>query len=181
MKIAIQNIINCDAVTTATVYINNSTENVTKRNFIKINEDYALGDDGCIYQIITKSDADEMQNSILIFEANDVFYNYAEDELDVEETIDFINEIESKFADIDENDFEELIGKSNYSYDSDEENASFNQFVKILMSKLEGYSYYFSNLCFFCGMTKRFNDYDTRYNPYYSETEYVPHTIYYFF
>ena len=180
MKITIKKI-NCNNIIEANVYINNSTDSENVRKFVKINEnDYAIGDDGCIYQVCTKDDIDNLDTVILAFEGEGVYFNYAEDELDVEGTLENIKDVNSCFSEISEKEFEELTEKSNYSYDSDDETVSFNQFINIIIDKL-CYEYSFSDLCYFCGMRKKFNDLDTRYNPHYSATEYVPHTIYYFF
>ena len=112
---------------------------------------------------------------------NDTFFNYAEDVFDVEGTLDTLKSIVSNFVDVSDDEFESLSKQSNYAYDSDDETATYNQFINIIIDKLCGYGYSFSDLCYLCGMTKKFNDLDTRYNPYYSATEYVPHTMYYFF
>lgn len=72
---------NCNIIE-ANVYINNSTDRENVREFVKINADYAIGDDGCMYQVCNKNDIDNLDTVVLAFEGKDnVYFNYVEDEL----------------------------------------------------------------------------------------------------
>ncbi len=135
--------INCNNIIEANVYINNSTDKENTRKFVIFNDDYAIGDDGCIYQVCSKNDIDNLDTVILAFEGEGVYFNYAEDDFDVEGTLENIKNVNSCFIDISENEFEELTEKSNYAYDSDDETATFNQFINIIIDKLNGYAYSF--------------------------------------
>lgn len=176
MKVAIENRINANQIVTASVVVNNSTDAATTRQFITIAEGYAMGDDGEVYQVLNEMPT--CDTLILVYELDGVFYNYAEDELDVEGTQDYLSEIKAQWQELCENDFaDEPEGDS---YDNDDISHSRNEFVNILEEKLGWVSSY-GDFCYMCGMNKRFNDLGTKFNPYYSATEYVPHTIYYFF
>lgn len=181
--ITINSILNFADLKNAEKIIDNTCENQKKSiTFVKIDDFHVFADDGSVYQIV-----DELpEKVILAYEVEEgVYLNYAEEEIDFDNVKEFIENITPDFEELSEEDLTdvkddfELINRCD-AYDNDDVVTSHNKLINMFEERCNYFSSY-ANFYYFCGMKKRFNDFDTKFNPYNNNPDYTPHTIYYFF